>query len=487
MGGGITPPPDPIEETFTVTFNANAPKDTSVSGTMEAQTFTEGTAQTLTKNTFSIEGYKFIGWADSQTATEAKYTDEQEITITVDITLYAVWEKEGTPPEENKHTITFMVNAPEGFTAQGSMPPQSSTELYITLAKNAFSIEGHTFKGWAKDASSKEAEYEDAKENFMLIENIVLYAVWEYWLSVDENGNLIVQDVDDVPQNVVIPEGATTIGEQHTFPNFSMFTDDIYPNLKSIKIPSSVKKINTGFAFGDKKAGFWPFPVYDKRTKGLPFKFIVDENNPHFKTNDSGNMLLSKDGTELYFVTNSSSDYTIPSTVKSIMESAFIGANIQSINLDGITLEANCDFQYCDKLASVELKNITTVGNFLYAFRGCANLKRADLSESGITKMNQQFFDGCTNLSEVKLPSMLTELNDHVFTNCTSLESLTIPASLKSIKSNVFGESGIKTIKFEGTKEQWGAIDFPGNEYDKEFLNNVTVTCSDGVYTPPAE
>lgn len=486
MGGGITPPPDPIEETFTVTFKANAPENATASGTMEAQTFTEGTAQALTKNTFSIEGYKFIGWADSQTATEAKYTDGQAITITVDITLYAVWEEEGTPPEENKHTITFNANAPQNFTVQGSMPLQSSTELYITLAKNAFSIEGHTFKGWATDASSKEAEYEDAQEDFMLIENIVLYAVWEYWLSVDENGNLIVQDVDDVPSNVVIPEGATTIGNLAYLG--STFTD-IFEKFESLTIPSTLETINTGLAFSNSKPSAIPLPMklIDKRTKELPFKFIVDENNPHFKTNDSGNMLLSKDGTELYFVTNSSSDYTIPSTVKSIMESAFIGANIQSINLDGITLEANCDFQYCDKLASVELKNITTVGNFLYAFRGCANLKRADLSESGITKMNQQFFDGCTNLSEVKLPSMLTELNDHVFTNCTSLESLTIPASLKSIKSNVFGESGIKTIKFEGTKEQWGAIDFPGNEYDKEFLNNVTVTCSDGVYTPPAE
>lgn len=460
MGGGITPPPDPIEETFTVTFNANAPKDTSVSGTMEAQTFTEGTAQTLTKNTFSIEGYKFIGWADSQTATEANYTDEQEITITVDITLYAVWEKEGTPPEENKHTITFMVNAPEGFTAQGSMPPQSSTELYITLAKNAFSIEGHTFKGWAKDASSKEAEYEDAKENFMLIENIVLYAVWEYWLSVDENGNLIVQDVDDVPQNVVIPEGATTIGEQHTFPNFSMFTDDIYPNLKSIKIPSSVKKINTGFAFGDKKAGFWPFPVYDKRTKGLPFKFIVDENNPHFKTNDSGNMLLSKDGTELYFVTNSSSDYTIPPTVKSIKEGAFIGADIQTIELDGVALEANFSFKNCTKLTSAVLKNIVkTDGKDFdpsYLFDGCTALESADLSGFGTVERMLGTFSNCTSLQEIKLPSGLKKF-DNAFNNCTALQ----------------------TITFEGTAEQWNDISVMSAS-DKEFLKSITVKDSSG-------
>lgn len=459
MGGGITPPPDPIEETFTVTFNANAPKDTSVSGTMEAQTFTEGTAQTLTKNTFSIEGYKFIGWADSQTATEAKYTDEQEITITVDITLYAVWEKEGTPPEENKHTITFMVNAPEGFTAQGSMPPQSSTELYITLAKNAFSIEGHTFKGWAKDASSKEAEYEDAKENFMLIENIVLYAVWEYWLSVDENGNLIVQDVDDVPQNVVIPEGATTIGEK-TYLG-STFTD-IFEKFETVTIPSTLETINTGLAFSNSKPSAIPLPMklIDKRTKGLPFKFIVDENNPHFKTNDSGNMLLSKDGTELYFVTNSSSDYTIPPTVKSIKEGAFIGADIQSIELDSVAVEANFSFKNCTKLTSAVLKNIVkTDGKDFdpsYLFDGCTALESADLSGFGTVERMLGTFSNCTSLQEIKLPSGLKKF-DNAFNNCTALQ----------------------TITFEGTAEQWNDISVMSAS-DKEFLKSITVKDSSG-------
>ena len=172
-----TEQPDPDTNTFTVTFNANAPEDATASGPMEAQTFTEGTAQALTKNTFTIEGYTFKGWAESQTATEAQYTDGQEITISANITLYAVWEEKETPPEENKPTVTFMANTPQGFTVQGSMTPQSSTEVFITLAKNAFSVPQHIFKGWAKDAQSKEAEYEDGQENFMLTENIVLYAV----------------------------------------------------------------------------------------------------------------------------------------------------------------------------------------------------------------------------------------------------------------------------------------------------------------------
>ena len=161
--------------------------------------------------------------------------------------------------------------------------------------------------------------------------------------------------MDDVPSDVVIPEGVTTIGE--TIYLGSTFTD-IFEKFETLTIPSTLENINTGLAFSNMKPGFYPVPILgiDKRTKGLPFKFIVDENNPHFKTNDSGNMLLSKDGTKLYFVTNSSSDYTIPSTVTSIKEGAFIGANIQTIELDGVKLESNCKFQNCTKLTSAVLK-----------------------------------------------------------------------------------------------------------------------------------
>ena len=469
-------PPDE-EKKFTVTFYANAPDGTVANGTMPPQSFTEGLAFALSKNTFSIEGYTFRGWTDNASATEATYADGQEITLSENIALYAVWEKDGTPPkDENTHTVTFIANAPQGFTAQGSMPPQSSEDSWLTLKENVFSVPLHIFKGWATDASSKEVAYEDEEELHNFTYDIVLYAVWEYWLSVDEDGNIIVQQVDDIPSDVVIPEGVTTIGE--TIYLGGTFTD-IYLNFKTLTIPSTLKNINTMYAFTNMKAGFWPFPVFDKRTKGLPFKFIVDENNPYFKTNDSGNMLLSKDGNELYFVTNSSSNYKIPSTVRNIKAGAFIGADIQSINLDGVTLEANCTFQNCTKLTSVVLKNIAVEGSFLYAFQECTGLQSADLSESGLKIINQGFFSGCTNLREVKLPSGLEEFNYSVFGNCKSLESLTIPESLKSIKGGVFDGCAIKTINFKGTAEQWNAISIV-NDSDKEFLKSITIRDSSG-------
>lgn len=76
------------KETYIVTFNANGG-----SGTMAAQTFTEGEAQALTRNAFTYDGYTFTGWNTVQGGSGASYTDGQTITATADMTLYAQWEK----------------------------------------------------------------------------------------------------------------------------------------------------------------------------------------------------------------------------------------------------------------------------------------------------------------------------------------------------------------------------------------------------------
>lgn len=80
-------------ETYTVTFNANGG-----TGTMEAQTFTEGEAQALTRNTFTYDGYTFTGWNTVQGGSGASYPDGYTLTATADMTLYAQWTSNDTNP-----------------------------------------------------------------------------------------------------------------------------------------------------------------------------------------------------------------------------------------------------------------------------------------------------------------------------------------------------------------------------------------------------
>lgn len=75
--------------TYKVSFNANGG-----SGTMNAQTFTYGTAQALTANKFTRTGFTFAGWSTSATGSVV-YSNSQSVknlkTDGTTLTLYAVW------------------------------------------------------------------------------------------------------------------------------------------------------------------------------------------------------------------------------------------------------------------------------------------------------------------------------------------------------------------------------------------------------------
>lgn len=73
---------------YTVTFDANGGE-----GTMEPQTFVQGVETRLNENTFTRDGYQFIGWNTAVDGSEISYADGAAlIDLTEDITLYAQWQ-----------------------------------------------------------------------------------------------------------------------------------------------------------------------------------------------------------------------------------------------------------------------------------------------------------------------------------------------------------------------------------------------------------
>ena len=77
---------------YTVTFDGNG----ATAGTMQAQSFTVGTAQALTANAFVKDGYTFTGWNTDPNGLGTAYTDGQTVSdlTTTDggsVTLYAQW------------------------------------------------------------------------------------------------------------------------------------------------------------------------------------------------------------------------------------------------------------------------------------------------------------------------------------------------------------------------------------------------------------
>ncbi|MCR5206481.1 MAG: InlB B-repeat-containing protein [Lachnospiraceae bacterium] len=80
-------PADPVVNTYTVSFDANEGK-----GNMES--LSTCYSVTLTANSFTREGYSFVGWNTKADGSGISYKDKDTVTTYADIVLYAQWEKD---------------------------------------------------------------------------------------------------------------------------------------------------------------------------------------------------------------------------------------------------------------------------------------------------------------------------------------------------------------------------------------------------------
>ena len=174
----ITLYPKWINNTYTVTYNANGG-----SGTMTADTATYGQNYKTRANGFiAPTGKKFAGWNEKSDGTGTSWTNYIGVNwvwnYTTNVTLYAQWTDITT-------TVTFMKNTSDTDTT-------SSTQTYTYNASGTaghfsnrgWSRTGYTLKGWNEDRSAKDAHY--SVDNVVLstwvsdmAPSIKLYAIWE--------------------------------------------------------------------------------------------------------------------------------------------------------------------------------------------------------------------------------------------------------------------------------------------------------------------
>ena len=86
-------------QTYYISFNSNGG-----SGSMSPiKNIKSGETKTLTKNTFTKEGYTFAGWSTSSGSSTVKYTDGAQVKVNDSIQLYAVWNQKNV----KTFTVTF--------------------------------------------------------------------------------------------------------------------------------------------------------------------------------------------------------------------------------------------------------------------------------------------------------------------------------------------------------------------------------------------
>ena len=117
-------------------------------------------------------------------------------------------------------------------------------------------------------------------------------------------------------------------------------------------------------------------------------------------------------------------------------------------------------FQGCASLTEVKVpKSLTSFGNNVFGnpsasnsdYGYCTSLTTIDLSATQVTSLPNGLFQGCTSLSNVKLPSGLTTINESAFQGATSLTTIEIPSSVTTINGSAFANSGLTTIDLSQT------------------------------------
>lgn len=166
--------------------------------------------------------------------------------------------------------------------------------------------------------------------------------------------------------------------------------------------------------------------------------------------------------------------------VTSIGDSAFEWCdNLTSVVIpDGVTSIGDSAFYRCYGLTSIEIPDsVAFIGE--YAFQNCTGLTSVIIGD-GVIYISDNAFYECIKLNSVVIPEGVTYIGNSAFEWCENLTSAVIPNSVTSIGNSAFRYcNSLNTIKFEGTVEQWNALDF-GSKWN----HNTAVTeviCSDGV------
>ncbi|MBL9172255.1 MAG: leucine-rich repeat domain-containing protein, partial [Verrucomicrobiales bacterium] len=231
-----------------------------------------------------------------------------------------------------------------------------------------------------------------------------------------ENGKVTITGYSGPGGAVTIPDTiaslpVTRIGD---------FAFELKGNLTSMMIGSGVTNIGYG-AFH-----FCP---------GLK-AIEVDSGNPAYRSVEG--VLFNKDQTTLIqHPEGLGGSYIVPDTVIRIGDAAFLECDLTGVILgDQVAVIGNAAFQYCTLLSTLSLgSGVTRIGDG--AFLGCSLLTGLTIPDS-VTDLGDQVFSYCARLTDVTWGRSVGRVGNEAFANCISLKSVTVPDSVTTIGDYAF-------------------------------------------------
>ena len=158
---------------------------------------------------------------------------------------------------------------------------------------------------------------------------------------------------------------------------------------------------------------------------------------------------------------------------------------------DAIRTHGNADgsVAFDNVRISLDARGTSPIGTTLEAlaqyndgeyFKGCLALTAIQLPDWMLDVVDH-LFEGCSNLASATLSPNTKYIGVNAFNGCGSLVSITLPASVTDIAAGAFdGCSSLATVRYEGTKEQWGSVVRPATGTWHSGVPASYATCSDG-------
>lgn len=166
-------------------------------------------------------------------------------------------------------------------------------------------------------------------------------------------------------------------------------------------------------------------------------------------------------------------DVVYPKGVTAVEAISFANCTgLQSIHLrDTVTTIGASAFFGCTKLVNISIpQNVEVIG--ISAFQKCEGLTNITLPDS-VKSIGGMAFAECTKLKTINIPEGVTTIAGSTFEKCTSLKTIKIPATVTSIDQRAFSYcSRLSDVYFNGTSEQWDAVEFGANN---GYLGSATI------------
>lgn len=160
---------------------------------------------------------------------------------------------------------------------------------------------------------------------------------------------------------------------------------------------------------GETDESFWAFKSWDK-----PIGPVVADTD--------------------YVATYAYVNYTSTKVAQRTLADEYYNSRIESVGMYALS--------HCDALTSVEMPNVTKLGNS--AFNDCSALTTVKLEK--VSNIGNSAFYNCTALTSVTIPEA-TVIGSNAFNTCSALTSIKLPKAT-NIESNAFSYcGGLKTVE----------------------------------------